>query len=263
MVESGVLDVPVLIPPHCGDAGLALGAAWLAAFETAGSSPVFTLRGKPIDGNIARLGHRYSGESIKRAVQQAYPFLVPDRSIQTPEALAREIASGAIVATFNGSCEFGPRALGGRSLLAAPGRADVRERINRELKRREPFRPLAPVLLEENYRRYFEDSRRADAFMLKTAMVTDECQSLAPAIVHVDGSARVQVNQAGTDPFMTRLLQAFESHTGLGVLLNTSFNRRGEPMVESPADAIDSARGLGVDGIYMDGHFYRFAERPN
>ncbi|MRV70374.1 hypothetical protein GJ700_01390 [Duganella sp. FT92W] len=141
--------------------------------------------------------------------------------------------------------------------------ADHAAAFSRSRKLARAISSVAPVLLEENYRRYFEDSRRADAFMLKTAMVTDECQSLAPAIVHVDGSARVQVNQAGTDPFMTRLLQAFESHTGLGVLLNTSFNRRGEPMVESPADAIDSARGLGVDGLYMDGHYYRLAERPN
>jgi carbamoyltransferase len=99
--------------------------------------------------------------------------------------------------------------------------------------------------------------------MLKVARVRDKCIREAPAVVHVDGTARVQVVGDGADPFLTDLLNDFESLTGRGVLLNTSFNRQGEPIVETPLDAIDSFVGMQLDGLYLDGEFYRLADSPS
>jgi carbamoyltransferase len=99
--------------------------------------------------------------------------------------------------------------------------------------------------------------------MLKIAQVREACRKLAPAVVHVDGTARVQVIPGDGDPFLIELLQAFEQVTGIGILINTSFNRRGEPIVESPVDAVDAFLGMGLDGLYLDGEFYRPVDPTN
>ena len=132
----------------------------------------------------------------------------------------------------------------------------MRERINRTMKLREPFRPLAPMILEERYEEFFEDPRRADPYMLCVAVATELCRTLAPAVVHVDGTARVQTVGDKDDPFLLELLRAFEELTRVPILLNTSFNRRGEPIVETPEDALDAFLGMRLDGLYMDGVFF-------
>ena len=193
-------------------------------------------------------------------MQDYYPRLILDASISTASDLAKAIAAGAIVGVLNGGSEIGPRALGGRSILADPRSVLVREKINREIKHREPFRPLAPIVLRENYDRYFFDDRCADPFMLKVAKARENLIRSAPAVVHVDGTARVQVVTAESDPFLFDLLTAFEVETEVGVLINTSFNRKGEPIVETPLDAIDAFLGMRLDGLYLNGEFYRSAE---
>jgi len=135
----------------------------------------------------------------------------------------------------------------------------TREKINRLIKKREPFRPLAPMVLRSNYDNYFLDRRYADPFMLKVSRVTDRCLREAPAVVHVDGTARVQVIDDDGDPFLVELLNVYRQETGVGVLLNTSFNRRDEPIVESPSDAIDAFLGMSLDGLYLNGSFFRRA----
>jgi carbamoyltransferase len=134
----------------------------------------------------------------------------------------------------------------------------VREKINRLIKKREPFRPLAPIVLKSEYGKYFADDRCADPFMLKVSRVHKHCIGTLPAVVHVDETARVQVvdDQYG-DTFLIDLLRGFQKTTGISVLLNTSFNRRGEPLVESPLDAVDAFLGMGLDGLYLEGDFYR------
>jgi carbamoyltransferase len=257
LVEHSRLNVPIIIPPHCDDAGLAFGALWLEQFSRLGSIPKLTFRSLDANPAISRPGRHYTREECRAAVQEFYPRLVLDVTVSSAHDLARIIAKGAIVGVLNGRSEIGPRSLGGRSIIADPRSAMIRERINRLIKGREPFRPLAPVVLHSLYNEYFFDSRCADPFMLKVARVRERCLREAPAVVHIDGTARVQVATDDGDPFLIELLSAFRKETGTGILLNTSFNRRGEPIVESPLDAIDAFLGMGLDGLYLDGEFYR------
>jgi carbamoyltransferase len=265
LVENSNLNVPIMIPPYCGDSGIALGALWLEQFHRSGSPAKFTFRGRPVSPAISRPGRAYSESERQSAVHQFYPHIALDASITTATDLANVIAKGAIVGLFNKGSEIGPRALGGRSIIGDPRSAMTREKINRLIKGREPYRPLAPVVLKSKYDEYFLDNRNADPFMLKIAKVRESCSRLAPAVVHVDGTARVQVIPSDGDPFLIELLHAFEELTGVGILINTSFNRREEPIVESPVDALDAFLGMGLDGLYLDGEFYRPADstRPN
>jgi carbamoyltransferase len=116
------------------------------------------------------------------------------------------------------------------------------------------------MVLRSRYEDYFFDTRCADHFMLKVARVRERCLHEAPAVVHVDGTARVQVIEDDGDQFLVELLTDFTAAAGVGILLNTSFNRRGEPIVESPSDAIDAFLGMGLDGLYLNGEFYRAVE---
>lgn len=254
------LDRRISIPPHCHDAGLAFGALWLDGLRRAGSSPALTFRSGSTAPKLSRPGRLYDESERKVAAQSFYPRIALDASVSSAADLAALIADGAVVGVFEGRSEFGPRALGGRSIIADPRRIATRERINRTIKHREPFRPLAPVVRQSGYSRYFLDERCADPFMLKTAQANAHCAHVAPAIVHVDGSARVQVIADEPNSFLSELLGAFEALTGIGLLINTSFNRRGEPIVETPTDAFDALLGLGLDGLYIDGDYYRPAD---
>jgi carbamoyltransferase len=252
--------LPVVIPPHCGDAGLAYGALWLERHRQTGAVPELTFRERPITACLARPGRQYTPTERRVAVQQFYPDLVFDPAVNSAADLANELAGGAIVALFSGGAEFGPRALGGRSILADPRSIVSRERINRYIKEREPFRPLAPIVLRSDYEKYFYDKSCADQYMLKTARVRDICMKNAPAIVHIDGTARVQVVCEEAEPFLAEILGYFRKETGVGLLINTSFNRRGEPIVESPVDAIGAFLSMNLDGLFIDGEYYRKAE---
>ena len=263
LVERSPLDVPVSVAPHCGDAGLGFGAFWLHEFEKTRRAPELTYRGKPLAPGLSRPGRIYSADERTAAVQQFYPRLSLDPSVRGTRDLAQLLAEGELIGVFNGPSEIGPRALGGRSIVADPMKVSVRERINRVVKRRESYRPLAPVVLERRYDDYFHDRRHADPYMLKVARVRERCLREAPAVVHIDGTARVQVVGDDGDPFLSGLLNDFEVLTGRGVLLNTSFNRRGEPIVESPLDAMDAFVGMQLDGLYFDGEFYRLASSPS
>jgi carbamoyltransferase len=167
--------------------------------------------------------------------------------------LARRLANGEIIAVFDGASEIGPRALGGRSILADPRQANIREVLNRTIKHREPFRPLAPIVLSEHFDEYFTPATAANEFMLVIADATELCKRAAPSTVHVDGTARVQVVPADESIFVRRVLASFHDLTGVPVLLNTSFNRRGEPIVETPDQAVAAFLDMGLDGMWLDG----------
>jgi carbamoyltransferase len=252
--------VPIVIPPHCGDAGLGFGALWLCAWDDTRRLPDMTFRGSSITPGLSRPGRRYSDDDVLNAVHHFYPRLSFDPSIDSPDSIASLIASGSIIGLFNGRSEIGPRALGGRSILADPRAIATRERLNRCIKNREPFRPLGPVILANRYDDYFFDRRNADPFMLKVAGVRERCRQEAPAAVHIDSTARVQSLEPDYDPFLAAVLDAFAKRTGVPMLLNTSFNRRGEPIVETPSDAIDAFLGMSLDGLLLDGRYYRAAE---
>jgi carbamoyltransferase len=257
LVENTTLDVPIVIAPHCGDAGVAFGALWLEQFHRFRRVPHLTFRGNATHPDLARPGRLYTRDECRRAVQEFYPRLASDPSVISGSDVADIVARGEILAVFNGRSEIGPRALGGRSIIADPVSIVIREKINRRIKQREPYRPLAPIVLRSQYNEYFVGEANADPFMLKIARVRERCLREAPAVVHVDGTARVQVVPNDGDPFLVELLQAFHNQTGRAVLLNTSFNRKGEPIVESPFDAIDAFLSMGLDGLYIEGEFYR------
>jgi carbamoyltransferase len=265
LIEHSVLNVPVFIPPYCDDAGIAFGALWLDCFNRYDAAPQLTFRGNPSLSSLARPGRRYTRDECRLATQEFYPRLVEDLTVSSAQDVAELISEGQIIGILNGRSEIGPRALGGRSILADPRSIEIRERLNRFIKKREPFRPLGPMILQSDYDKYFHDSRCADPFMLKVARARERCLREAPAVVHVDRTARVQVVPDDGDAFLVELLCAFRKKTGCPILLNTSFNRQGEPIVESPADAIDAFLGMKLDGLYLQDQLYRSADaiRPN
>ena len=167
------------------------------------------------------------------------------------ERLADRLAAGDVVAILHGRDEWGPRSLGARSILADPRRAEMKDHLNAKIKFREEFRPFAPVVKKEAYGDWFETLGMAESpFMLYTH------QALQPdrtaAVTHVDGTSRVQTVSAEQNPYLYAVIDAFERRTGVPVLINTSFNLRGEPIVSSPSDALKTFFASGIDALAME-----------
>jgi carbamoyltransferase len=166
---------------------------------------------------------------------------------------AQAIADGKIVGWFQGRMEWGPRALGNRSILADPRRPDMKDVLNSRIKRREPFRPFAPSILVEAVGDYFEKSD-PDPFMLKVYPIKKEKRSVIPAVTHVDGTGRLQTVDRATQPLYWKLVKAFEKISGVPVVLNTSFNEN-EPIVNRPEEAMDCFLRTKMDVLVM-GKFF-------
>jgi carbamoyltransferase len=262
-VANGVLAARLpsgrrlVIPPCAGDTGIGMGALWLDARERRSHPTRLTIRGREPLSGIARPGRPYDMPPGAAADALDLARMSVDPSVGSAAALAEVLARGAVVGVLNGSSEIGPRALGGRSILADPRSSALKERINREIKHREPFRPLAPVVLASAFDRYFEPAAAANPFMLVVATANPECLRVAPGVAHIDGTSRVQTVPADGDPFLIELLDRFERITGLPMLLNTSFNGPGEPIVETPDDALDAFMTLGLDGLWLQDRFLR------
>jgi carbamoyltransferase len=221
----------VFVQPASSDAGSALGAAALSHVRRTGQRP-----------EEARLPHVFLGpafaaDDIARTLSTSAARLQDFRGREEEllRATVDRLAAGKVVGWFQGRMEFGPRALGHRSILADPRDRGMRERINAQVKKREAFRPFAPAVLAGRASAHFALDHPAP-FMLETCTVRSPLD--LPAITHVDGSARVQTVDGDGSPRFARLLQAFEARTGCPILLNTSFNLRGEPIVCTPADAV-------------------------
>ncbi|MFP4131767.1 MAG: carbamoyltransferase C-terminal domain-containing protein, partial [Thiohalospira sp.] len=161
-----------------------------------------------------------------------------------------KMREGKIIGWFQGRMEIGPRALGNRSILADPTRADTKDRVNAEVKHREAYRPFAPSVPAERKGEWFETEVEAP-FMLKVCDVRPEARERIPAVTHVDGSARLQTVRKETNPRYHELLERFGELSGIPVVLNTSFNIMGEPMVESPWDAIRCFYSTGLDALIL------------
>ena len=220
--------------PAAGDSGTALGAA-LAHSEGAGVAV------HPMPG--ADLGRSWSDGEIEAVLTKArVPFTRPP---SIAEAAAEALAADGIVAWFQGRSEYGPRALGHRSLLAHPGNPENTERLN-DVKGREQFRPVAPMVLEERAGEIF-DGVLPSPYMLFVHQVHDGWRERLPAVTHVDGTARVQTVDPRQEPLVAELLRAFDRRTGLPVLVNTSLNTAGRPMVDSPHDALELFGSAPVD----------------
>lgn len=222
----------VWVQPAAGDAGTALGAAVHLA------SP-----GGPVEFR-ADLGRGFGAEQIEeflRAARVRY-----ERPRDVAETVAETLAADGIVGWFQGRSEYGPRALGHRSLLAHPGRKANLERLN-EVKGREQFRPVAPMVLAERAGEIFAGGPLPSPYMLFTHEVASAWQDRIPAVVHVDGTARVQTVAVEAEPLVARMLRAFERRTGLPVVVNTSFNTAGRPMVDTPRDAVECFATAPID----------------
>ncbi len=229
------------VPPAPGDSGSAAGAALLVHHRTTGAHRVERL-------TDARLGPVVRGPSLARVLDVAgvaYQDFAGRRDELLDEA-ARLLAAGRILGWCQGRMEFGPRALGSRSILADPREAQMRDRINRLVKKREEFRPFAPAVVAERAAEFF-DLEVPSPFMLETVAVRPGAG--LPAVTHVDGSARVQTVERAADPLLHGLLTRFGAATGVPVLLNTSFNVRGEPIVLDDLDALSCFLRAGLDAL--------------
>jgi carbamoyltransferase len=244
----------VFIQPVAGDAGCSLGAAFMLYNQVLGRPRTFQM-------HHAYYGPSFSPEACASALDDAgleYQTLSDD--VLLPR-VARIIADGGIVGWFQGRMEFGPRALGNRSFLADPRRADMRELLNDKVKLREWFRPLAPSMVEEASVDVFGHPHY-DPFMITVIDVTDEQRLRLPSIVHVDGTARPQTVRREVNPRYWRLLREFEKLSGVPVLLNTSFNVQ-EPIVCTPSDAVRTFLGANFDALVLENHLVLSSAKPS
>jgi carbamoyltransferase len=267
VLRSGAFE-RIWIQPAASDAGSAVGAAFakwhlIDEHERPAGRSGDQMRG-------AALGPRVPEHEVERWLSQVD---VPHRTFadrdELHRAVADHLAEGAVVGWFQGAMEFGPRALGHRSILADPRNPTVRERLNRSVKGREDFRPFAPCVLAEHAPTWF-DLDHPSPYMLLVAQVRDEhlvgvadepatlvdrasvARSTIPACTHVDGSARIQTVTSDDHVELHGLLRAFHERTGCPLLVNTSFNRAGDPIVRTPDQALQTARDAGMDVLVVE-----------
>jgi len=239
----------VFIQPAAGDDGTALGAALYA-------SKVQDPDYRPRKMTVPLWGPEFDGSQVRRAIE-ARPDCAWTKFDSFPELchqVAERLADGEVVCWFQGRMEFGPRALGSRSILADPRDPHMRDRINSLVKKREGFRPFAPVVTSESARQFFAIAPAEEgcfAHMLYVTQVKPDYREQLPAVTHVDGSARVQTVSPEDDSRLWQLLKAYESATGMALLLNTSFNVKGEPIVCTPEEALNTFINAHLDLLVM------------
>jgi carbamoyltransferase len=206
----------------------------------------------------AYLGRPYTDDEVQAAVGKGLTRL--ETVVRTSEEVcaeaARLLAQGRVLGWFQGRSEFGPRALGNRSILADPRDGAMKDKLNRRVKHRQAFRPFAPIVLAERADEIFEGGQESP-FMLLAARVRPAWRDKIPAVVHVDGTARLQTVRRETNEPLYRLLEAFEALTGVPVLINTSFNVKGEPIVETPRDAVECFLSTGIDDLVVHDRLIR------
>jgi carbamoyltransferase len=242
-VESGFERV--FVPPAPGDAGCALGAA-LYADRIYFQNPDREVPDHPF------WGPRVDPQELTGAAREDGQVVEELNEAALLDRVAGELAAGRVVGWMDGASEFGPRALGHRSILAAPHAVEMRDRLNRDIKFREEFRPFAPVVTAEAAARYFDlppGGLRLARFMSGVFPVRPEWRARLAAVTHVDGSARLQVLEREMAPRMYGLLEAYGRRTGIPVLLNTSFNIAGEPIVNRALEGYSTFRRCGIDTL--------------
>jgi carbamoyltransferase len=248
----------IWIQPAAGDAGGALGAAWFVWHQLLGErrSPVGTDRQQ-----ASLLGPAFPETAVEAALTQASAsFVRCDSLAEVCRRVAEALAQQKVVGWFQGRMEFGPRALGSRSILGDPRDPKMQSQLNLKIKFRESFRPFAPSILREHTRRYFEVPDDFESpYMLLVAPVRPEFRHHFPAITHVDGTARIQTVDAQRQPQFHALIEEFYRVTGCPMVINTSFNIRGEPMICSPAEAYRGFMMTDMDLLAID-HFLLYKE---
>lgn len=253
LLRDGPFD-DVYINPAPGDDGASLGAALWARHHVFGQERLPAL-------DHAYLGSSYGDEQVRAWLDEqgiAYTHHPDDEAYF--QAVAERLQQGQVIGWFRGRFEWGPRALGSRSIIADPRRMEMKERLNAKIKFREAFRPFAPSVLEERACDFFEyeagSAQRPDGrdslpgrFMLYVCPVREDKRDVLPAITHVDGSGRLQTVCRSTNPDYHRLIEIFGERTGVPVIMNTSFNLKGEPIVEHPGHAFNTFSRSGMDAL--------------
>ena len=240
ILASGLVD-RIFIQPAAGDDGVCLGAALAPYLDSGGKLPLHKMR-------HAYLGPESSDADIEKTLRT---YKLRATRVADPAAVGAELlANGKILGWFQGRMEFGPRALGSRSILADPRDPEMNVKVNNAVKFREWWRPFAPSLLAEVAAEYLESSTDSP-FMILTAQVKPEKRSVIPSVTHVDGSARPQTVERDVNPLYWRLIHEFGQRTGVPVVMNTSFNLRGEPIVCTPTDAVRTFFSSGMDALVI------------
>ena len=241
----------IYVQPSANDEGCSAGAALYASV---------TMNNNAALGNMAwrhvYLGPEYSDDEMLSALESVADRITWRRDDNISLTIAGELAGGKVAGWFQGRMEFGPRALGNRSILADPRDAQMKDKINEKVKRRELFRPFAPAVLEEDAAEYFDLTGLSDSpFMLFTVPVREGKRGVIPAVTHVDGTARIQTVSRKTNPKFWDLIHEFKKRTGVPVVLNTSYNVKNEPIVCSPRDALLSFLSTNIDCVGMGDFF--------
>lgn len=230
----------LFIQPASGDAGISMGAAWLCSIEN--NCP-------PKPTETAYLGTNFDNNEIETILKISN---VPYQFIKNPsEDAAKEIYNNKVIGWFQGAMEFGPRALGNRSILANATNAKMQDLVNKKIKFRESFRPFCPSVLEEDAPLYFEGKQKIAPYMTITYNVKKEMQKEIPAVTHIDRTARIQTVNQNQNKRFYELLAELKRLTGHGVVMNTSFNLSHEPIVNSPRDAIATFFASGMEVLYL------------
>jgi carbamoyltransferase len=232
----------IFIQPASGDAGTSLGVCYYIYHDLLKQPRCYTM-------THAYTGPQWSPDDMRQALD-AYSLAYDEVDDETLyQRAAERIAAGDVLGWFQGRSEWGPRALGNRSILADPRRKDMKDILNARIKQREPFRPFAPSVLLEDVGAYFEQSY-PDPFMLKVYGILPAAQTAIPAVTHVDGTGRLQTVSAENAPRYHALISAFKQQTDVGVVLNTSFNEN-EPIVNTPHEAVDCFVRTRMDALAM------------
>lgn len=238
----------IFIQPAAGDSGTALGVCYQIH-----NGILQGERNEVLCG--AYTGPEFSSDQIRRALEQSGLTFESYSDEELTKQAARDIAAGLVVGWFQGRMEFGPRALGNRSIVVDPRRAEMKDILNDRIKKREPFRPFAPSILEERVGDYFEQMHPAPT-MLMVYQIRAERRHEIPAVTHVDGSGRLQTVSRAANERYYQLISDFAELTGVPVILNTSFNEN-EPIVCTPQEAIDCFMKTKMDVLYLGNHAVR------
>lgn len=237
----------IYVQPASGDAGTSIGAT-LYGFHVLNNKPREDLN------NLFSpyLGKNYSEREMLDSLDKHGNLINIEKPDDYVDAVAKLLTKGSIIAWFNGRSEIGPRALGNRSILVDPRRKDMKDILNKRVKHREGFRPFAPIVLEEYQTEYFE-LEHPSYYMLLVPKIKIDKQDKIPAVTHADGTGRVQTVSNKLNPQLHALVSSFYKQTGVPVLLNTSFNDNGEPIVESPEDALNCFLKTDIDYLVING----------
>ena len=238
----------VFVQPAAGDSGTALGVCYYLHNQVLKQSRAEAMTG-------AYTGPQFSSDQIRQALEQRGLKFEHYDDLNVTKRAAEDIADGLVVGWFQGRVEFGPRALGNRSIIADPRRAEMRDILNQRIKKREPFRPFAPSILEERVGDYFEQTHPAPT-MLMVYQIKPERRAEIPAVTHVDGSGRLQTVSRKLNQRYYQLISDFAELTGVPVVLNTSFNEN-EPIVCTPQEAIDCFLKTRMDALYLGNYAVR------